>query len=93
MMYDSYKINTKILKRAITEINNSLDPVKEKSKYQICKASNIDCQKKFTTSRQRENHSQFIYSVFGKQKNCNDLPVKYVNKELRHVKIGTYLRF
>ena len=33
MMYDSYKINTKILKRAITEINNSLDPVKEKSKH------------------------------------------------------------
>ena len=93
MIHTRLLINTKIPIRAITEINNSLDPVKEKSKYQICKASNIDCQKNFTTSRQRENHSQFIYSVFGKQKNCNDLPVKYVNKELRHVKIGTNLKF
>ena len=46
LMIHIHKINTKILIRAITEINNLLNPVKEKSKYQIYKASNIDCQKK-----------------------------------------------
>ena len=78
MMYDSDKINTKILIRAITEINNSLNPVKEKSKYQIYKASNIDCQKKITAvGRGKIVLSSHTHSIIGKPKrNCNDLPLK-----------------
>ena len=93
LMIHIHKINTKILIRAITEINNLLNPVKEKSKYQIYKASNIDCQKKIIAVGRgkistyhissysfHRNYSFLNLEIVANSNSCRNISIFLLNK-------------